>query len=137
LLEFRHFFVNTHVCDVRCGNVFRTPVTELQHVAPAEKMFPRTQQTWGNGKVYLVDESRDEILSDSLDTTSEYDVSALGRLGGEFESAMDAIRDELKSGSSVHFDRWSGMVGQHENWDVKRWIAAPPPLPCLVGAKDL
>lgn len=68
--------------------------------------------------------------------TPEHNVSAFGGFGRAFQRGVDPFRDEVEGGCAVHRDRCPGMVGKHKNWRVERRIAAPPPLPGVVGPRS-
>src|SRR5215472_11096836 len=120
------------VGGVRGRDVLGAPVAELRQIEAGQKRFARAEQRRRNRQVHLVDQARAQILPDGVDAAAEPDVATAGSLAGARKRGMDAIGDEMEGGSSIHGDRCTRMMGQHEGRHVIRRVVAPPSLPAVV-----
>ncbi len=120
------------MCGMLCRNIFGALITESWQVDAGKKMLSGAEQDRGDSKVQFVDESCAKVLSNRGDTAAEPDILAAGSIGGEPKCSADIVGNEVEYGAAIHGDRWPGVMGQHKDLRVVRWIIAPPSLPRIV-----
>ncbi|SFA96942.1 hypothetical protein SAMN04515620_11050 [Collimonas sp. OK607] len=118
-----------------CRNIFGALITEFWQVDAGKKMFSGAEKDRGDNEVQFVYESGAKVLPNRGDTAAEPDILAAGSNGGKLKCSVDIVGNEVEYGAAIHRDRWPGVVGQHKNLRVIRWIVAPPSLPCIVGPR--
>src|SRR6516162_11442336 len=112
-------------------DVLRTGVSELDEINVAKKAFARAEEYWGYRQVQLIDEAGTKILLNGRDA-SDTDVFPVRGRYGSLEGAVDSIRHEMESRSSLHGDRFARIVRQHEHGAAKGRRVSPRALPGVI-----
>src|SRR6266478_5945208 len=102
------------MCGMRSGNVFSDLIAEFACVNSGKKILPGTEQDRRNGQVHFVNETREKVLPDGRDSAAKPDVSIFCCVSGSFKRGMDSVGYEMEGSSSVHGDRRTRVVREHE-----------------------
>src|SRR5258708_30615683 len=113
-------------------DVLRTGVSELDEINVAKEAFARAEEHWAYRQIQLIDDSGAKILLNGGDAASDTNVFPIRGRCGCLEGAVDSIRHEVERRSSLHWDRFARVVGQHEHGVAKRRRVSPPALPGVV-----
>src|SRR4029079_16883400 len=82
--------------------------------------------------MHAVDQPRLQILPDRCSAAANAHVARSGSFPCAFERSVDAIGDEMKRRTALHFDRRPSVMCQHEHRRVRGRVVAPPALPRIV-----
>ncbi len=91
----------------------------------------RNGTTW---KLELIDQPGGEVLLDDVGASSEQHIHAARGSPRLFERGLDPFGDECEGGASLHLQRLTGMMGEHEDRRVEGMVVAPPAVPGRVLA---
>ena len=86
----------------------------------------RNGTTW---KLELIDQPGGAVLLDDVGASSEQHIHAARGSPRLFERGLDPFGDECEGGASLHLQRLTGMMGEHEDRRVERRVVTPPALP--------
>ena len=104
-----------------------------------EQPLAAAQEHRHHDDVQLVDQTGSRVLPDGRGAASEPHVEAGGRVGRPLQRRLDPLGDEVERGPAGHGQRWTGMVGEHEDVVVEGRVLTPPATPVRVavpGAAD-
>src|SRR5262249_26786965 len=107
-------------------------IAQSMHVDSVQQMLARAEQDGPGSEMQFIDQGRTQILPDREYAAAETDVTSVRRCERLRQGRMNAFGDEAELGSSGHLERWTRMVGQHENGSVVRRLVAPPALPAFI-----
>jgi hypothetical protein len=111
-------------------------VAQSGEVYSFKEPFTGAKQDGRNGDVHLVNQALAETLLDDIDTATNANIPASGRVLRLRQGGSHALSDEVKGCSSFHDKRCAGVVGQHEHRNVIDRIFAPPAPPALVWPRS-
>ena len=100
---------------------------------PSNKRFSLAEHDRRNGKVQFVGCDQLEELSHRRDPASDLHVLVRSRGPCAFERRINAVGHEVKGGASLHRDRCSGMMGEHERGAWYRGFGPHHPVDCWFG----
>src|SRR3569623_181104 len=80
----------------------------------------------------FIDEPLAKVLLDRIRSTAAPHVESAGRLACTVERLVNTSRNEVERGAAFHFDGWTRVMGQDEDWKVIGRIVPPPAFPVHV-----
>ncbi len=117
------------------GYVLGTLITQLQHVEAVEQIFPSAKKDRADRNVHFVNESGFEVLPNRTDATTEPNILPVRCVFCEFQRGIYSL-DEVEGCATIHRNRWSWVIREHEDSRVIRRIVAPPALPSIIRPRS-
>lgn len=118
------------------NDLLRAFVAELAKIEILKKTFTFPKQHRSQCKVELIDEPSAEKLPNGRDSATKSNVFSTRSFSRFVERCVDTARDESKLRSSLHPERRTLIVSQHEDRRMIRRLFTPPASPALVGPRS-
>src|SRR5512141_857407 len=113
-------------------DLFGTFVPEIAQIEALKKTLTFSEQYRSQSKVKLIDESRAEKLPNGRNSATNPNVLSTSRFSRFVECGVDTASNETELGSSLHAERRTFIMSQHEYRRMIRWLFTPPASPALV-----
>src|SRR5579862_2002800 len=80
----------------------------------------------------FIDQPLPKVLPDCGRSTSDSDILSAGGIAGSFKCDANPVSNEMKGRASLHYERRTRMIDEHENLGMVNRVLAPPSPPTLI-----
>ena len=80
----------------------------------------------------FIDQSLLKVLPDGGRSASDSDILSIGGSTSAFQRDVDPVRHEMKGRTTLHDERRTSMIGEHENLRMINRVLTPPSSPTLI-----
>lgn len=108
-------------------------VSELRKIDSGEEAFAAAEQYGRDGDVHFVDQTGLKVLADGRGSAADAHIQFARGFAGALQRGVNAIRDEMKGGASLHLNGGARMMCEDEDLGVVGRVLTPPAFPLVIG----